>query len=378
MKFDVFRKLLVAAGILVLALLAFGCGGEELSSDLAAKVGETEITVDQLDTRVAEIQSQLGEQVPTEEQDPEGFETFRQQVLDYLITVELVNQKAAEAGLTVSDEEVDAQVEQIKSMFGGDETKFEEAIAEQKLTVAELRDNLREQELIKKMIEEATKDVSVSQEEVKASYEERKESLQVGETRKMRHILFSPGSLAEEPGAKVTEAEWQAALEEAQQVREEIMGGADFAEMAKQHSDDPGSKEEGGDLGNVQRGTMVPEFDDAVFSLEEGAISEPVKTQFGYHLIQVQEINPERTPSLEEVQEALKAELEDEAKRVAWEDWLKNTREELNVVVQEGLEYVTTTTEAADATGATDEGATSDSTEPTTEATAGETTETTG
>ncbi len=373
MKFDVFRKLLVVAGILVLALLAFGCGGEELSSDLAAKVGDTEITVDQLDTRVAEIQAQLGEQVPTEEQDPEGFETFRQQVLDYLITVELVNQKAAEAGIEVSEEEVDTQVEQIKGMFGGDDAKFEEAIAEQNLTVPELRDNLREQELIKKMIEEATKDVSVSQEEVEAAYEEKKDSLQVGETRKTRHILFSPGSLAEEPGAEVTDAEWQAALEEAQQVREEIMGGADFAEMAKQHSDDPGSKEEGGDLGNVQRGTMVPEFDETVFSLEEGAISEPVKTQFGYHLIQVQEINPERTPSLEEVQEALKAELEDEAKRVAWEDWLKSTREELNVVVQDGLEYVTTTTEAVDATAATDEGVTEDTTGTSVE----ETTETT-
>ncbi len=377
MKLDVFKKVLAAAGIVVLALLAFGCGGEELSSDLAAKVGETEITVDQLDTRVAEIQAQLGEQVPTEEQDPEGFEIFRQQVLDYLITVEVVNQKAAEAGLEVSDEEVDTQVEQIKGMFGGDDAKFEEAIAEQNLTVEELRGNLREQELIKKMIDEATKDVEVSQEEIEASYEEKKESLQVGETRKTRHILFSPGSLAEEPGAEVTEAEWQAALEEAQQVREQITGGADFSEMARQHSDDPGSKEEGGDLGNVQQGTMVPEFDETVFSQEAGVISEPVKTQFGYHLIQVQEINPERTPSLEEVQEALKAELEDEAKRVAWEDWLKSTREELDVVVQEGLEYVTTTTEAgeqpADDPDTTDEGVTDDSTEATVE----ETTETT-
>jgi peptidyl-prolyl cis-trans isomerase D len=80
-----------------------------------------------------------------------------------------------------------------------------------------------------------------------------------------------------------------AARERAASLRSEILGGADFAEVARRESADPGSREQGGDLGRFQRGRMVPEFDQAVFSLPLNQVSEPVLTGFGYHLIQVRE-----------------------------------------------------------------------------------------
>lgn len=82
----------------------------------------------------------------------------------------------------------------------------------------------------------------------------------------------------------------QEALKEAQQIRNELLAGADFSELAQQHSDDPGSAMLGGELGFMGKGQLVPEYEAAVLALSKGDISEPVKTEFGYHLIQLIEI----------------------------------------------------------------------------------------
>lgn len=83
-----------------------------------------------------------------------------------------------------------------------------------------------------------------------------------------------------------TEAE-QKALEKAEQIRKELLLGADFAEMARQYSDDPGSGKLGGDLGYMPEGVLVPEYEEAALKLSEGEFTEPIKTKFGYHIIQL-------------------------------------------------------------------------------------------
>ena len=83
-----------------------------------------------------------------------------------------------------------------------------------------------------------------------------------------------------------SEAEQQA-LEKAQQIRKELLLGADFAEMARKHSDDPGSREHGGEMGYMPRGVLVPEYETAALKLSEGEFTKPVKTEFGYHIIQL-------------------------------------------------------------------------------------------
>lgn len=82
----------------------------------------------------------------------------------------------------------------------------------------------------------------------------------------------------------------QKALEEAQQIRNKLLAGADFTELARQHSDDPGSALLGGEMGFMQKGQLVPEYEAAVLALAKGEISEPVKTEFGYHIIELIEL----------------------------------------------------------------------------------------
>ena len=101
------------------------------------------------------------------------------------------------------------------------------------------------------------------------------------EKRDTRHILLSTTSGEDDDAQRV----------KAEQLVAQLNQGADFASLALEHSQDPGSASKGGSLGLVERGQMVAEFEQATFNLAEGDISEPVKSQFGYHIIQVEKIH---------------------------------------------------------------------------------------
>jgi len=283
----VMKKFAAVVAVLVVAAAAFGCGGgEKLPDGAVAKVGETVITKTTLDSRIADIQAQAPGQTPDPEKDPAAFKDFEAQIVDYLVTLEVLTQKAEELGVTVTDEDIQAQIDQIKARIGGDEAAFEEALAQQNMTLDQLKASLHEQELFTKGPEAATKDATVSDEEIAAYYEEHKAEFAQPETRTARHILFSPGD-AVDATAEYTDAQWEAARVEAEAARKQLVEGADFATLARELSDDTSSKDQGGDLGDVSKGVMVPAFEEALFSLKAGEVSQPVKTQFGYHLIEV-------------------------------------------------------------------------------------------
>lgn len=125
--------------------------------------------------------------------------------------------------------------------------------------------------------------VKVTDEALKEYYDGHKSEFVAREQREMRHILIAVAGDADE-------ATDQAAKQKAEDLLQQIRAGADFAELAKENSDDPGSAEKGGDLGWVERGLMVPPFEDAAFALDKGSVSDVVKTDFGYHIIQVTDI----------------------------------------------------------------------------------------
>lgn len=123
-------------------------------------------------------------------------------------------------------------------------------------------------------------EVQVSDAEVRRYYEEHPEEFKRPASARLT-LAVLPQTLAAEDTA--------ATLQRAREIRQEVLGGADFAEVAARESADPGSKAQGGDLGFFGRGQMVPAFEEAAFSLEPGEVSEPVQTPFGYHIIKVEE-----------------------------------------------------------------------------------------
>jgi peptidyl-prolyl cis-trans isomerase D len=149
-----------------------------------------------------------------------------------------------------------------------------------------------------------TPQVSVKPEDLQAFYEKTKSRYSEGEKRHAHHILISIAGPSD--GKQDAKAD-AAALAKAQEVETQLKGGKDFAELAKKYSADPGSAAQGGDLGWAEKSAYVGPFADALFAMQAGQTSDPVKTQFGYHIIKLDEIRPAHVRSFDEVHAELEA-----------------------------------------------------------------------
>jgi len=163
--------------------------------------------------------------------------------------------------------------------------------------------------------------IEVDDDTLQAAYDEYTKGFEADETRDTRHILLSTTDGEDE----------QEQLTKAEELVTQLRAGADFAALAEEHSKDPGSAKNGGSLGDVERGQMVPEFDAKTFELAEGDISDPVKTQFGYHIIQVQKI----TSTEPEPFASLRVELKEEEQLRIAQDQVAEQAEQLKNAVYE-------------------------------------------
>ena len=146
-------------------------------------------------------------------------------------------------------------------------------------------------------------EVDISEEAIRDRYEEVKDIRYVDEeTRAARHILVRVDEDADPEAV-------EDARQRAEALRARIIDGESFAEVAEAESDDPGSARRGGDLGEIERGVMVDEFEEAAFALDEDELSEPVRTAFGFHLIQVSEVRGGEVKAFEDVRDELRREL---------------------------------------------------------------------
>lgn len=164
------------------------------------------------------------------------------------------------------------------------------------------------------------KETAVTDADVQKAYETRKAQYTTAAQVKARHILFKAS----------TDAQYADALKKAQDLRAKLVHGLDFGKAAEQYSEDPSAKGRGGDLGWFDAPKMVKEFSDAAFSLKKNEISEPVKTSFGYHLIQVEDTKPAETKSFDEVKDQIKAQLESDRFTTKATERLENLKKKAN------------------------------------------------
>jgi parvulin-like peptidyl-prolyl isomerase len=330
-------RLAFALILLPLIVVAFGCGGE-LPQGAVAQVGGKLVSQDQFDELLAIYQA--AGRVPDKKTQSKEYQTFQQNLAEYLVMLEVLRQQAPSFGVRITDRDVEEQLAQLKDMFQGDEKRWNEALKKQKLTLEQFKESLRERLLVDEMKAAVTQEVALSDDEVKAYYDEHKTDYTEPEERETRHILISPFAEAAGGAGTITptEADWDVARAEAEKVRSEIQNGADFGTEARKYSDDETSREAGGELGNVVRGQMVPQFEEAVFSLKKGELSQPVRTEYGYHLIQVTDITPEAQIPYEEVKEKIRSALLAQRQADTWEAWLEGTKEKLGVVYRSDLQ----------------------------------------
>ncbi len=266
-------------------------------------------------------QNGLGELSPGSPQ----FEAAVQQIMPTLVDVEIAKAYAEEHGITVSESEVNEEIERIKDqivqqaqaqgMNVGREEALQQALEQAGITEEQLRTQIREQLPVQKVQERVVGGAEASQEEVERFYEENKElQFTTPEQRCARHILFNKDQ-----------------REKAEEVKGQLQNGADFAELAKEYSQDPGSAENGGDLGCVGKGETVPSFEKAIFNANEGEIVGPVESEFGYHVIEVTEIRAKSTQPLSEVESQIREQLSTDEQAEKFSTWVQEQREQRDV-----------------------------------------------
>jgi len=251
--------------------------------------------------------------------------SIKESALEKLIKLELLNQASKKAGIAVNNADVESELAGYKKGFA-DEKEFAKAIAEAGLNEAELKKQIVKNFAIQKYIDSQFKGkVKVTDQDAKEFYTSNKEKFEQPEMVHARHILL----LSKEGDSK---ADKNRKREKLMQIKKELKGGADFTELAKKFSEGP-SKEQGGDLGFFARGQMVKPFEQVAFSMMPGDVSDIVETEFGYHLIKMEEKRPAKTVTFEESKVKITNYLSQEKLNENIETYLKEARAKADVKI---------------------------------------------
>jgi len=317
-------------GTMVAALLLSGAVAKaELVDRVAAVVNRDVIALSEVEKRAAPELARMAQA----ERDPAKRSELRTRIikgsLDALIGEKLMEEQIQELGLGVTDAELEAAMADVRRQNNAtEEGQFERLLASEGFTLAAYKDFLRKQMGRMKLVQmRVTPKVKVSEEDLKAAYTQYSK-LETGDSEvHARHILVQvdPSAPAEKVEAARKKAEALAA--------EARKPGVDFAALAKAKSEGP-SAADGGDLGYFKRGVMVPAFERVAFSLNEGEVSEPVRTQFGWHILKVEEKRAVDVAPFEQVKGELEAKLKMQKTEKYVEQYVQELRQKASVEVK--------------------------------------------
>ena len=306
------RRLVLAATALL--LVGPACG--DLLDPAAAVVHGQKITIDEVQKQLdAYVASRGFEQLAAQGDQGALKREFEQGRLTDLIMRAVLTPAAAERGIEVTDEDVQNRIDEfLEAEFDGNPEALEEALTEQGLTQAQFHEIIHDQILNESLRADVAGDVKPTAEDVRAFYEE---NIAEFEATRAQHVLVDDRDLAEQLAARLQGA--------APDQVEDL-----FDRLAREHSTDPGSARRGGDLGYQPAGTFVGPFEEALAGLDVGEISDPVRTEFGWHVIRV--INRRVTP-LADVRDDIEDQLAGPAQDEAWIAFLADLFEEADVEV---------------------------------------------
>ena len=289
--------------------------------DVIAKVNGESVTRTELEDYVRNLEGQAGSPIPADQRD-----RIYRGVIDQLVGYKLLVQEAKARKVVVADADVDARIAEVKKQFPSEDL-FMQTLIDRKMTVDQIKADARRDMSIARLIEaEIAPRVAVKPGQVEEFYKSNPDKFLQPERVRASHILIATAENADAASKAQAKAK-------AQQVLKDAKAGKDFAALARQHSQDPGSAVNGGDLGFFPQGQMVGPFNDAAFSLKPGATSDLVETQFGYHIIRVAEKQPARTVPLEEVRPRIEEFLQHQNRESETESFVKALRAKSKVEI---------------------------------------------
>ncbi len=293
----------------------------EVLPDVVARVNDTPITADELERAVRSAEIQAGQPLPAQFRD----QVYRS-VLDQLVSFHLLLQESETLSLTVNEADLEQRIEGMRANFP-DEEAFQAQLSNWETTLDAVREETRRDMQVEQVIaSQVVPDVDIDADTARAFYDEHPEQFTRPGGREARHLLIgvSPNASDDDKDEARTRAT---------ELRQQVLDGADFAELARTQSEDPGSAENGGSIGLVVPGQTVPPFEQALFALEEGETSDVVETPFGFHVIQMTGLQEPQLVSFEETSLEIQQFLAAQEQQARTEAFLQSLRDKSTVEI---------------------------------------------
>ncbi|MGD0272718.1 MAG: peptidyl-prolyl cis-trans isomerase [Gaiellaceae bacterium] len=307
------RRIIALLGFAVVAVVVLAaCGSKskrEVPANAIAVVGNEVVLRSQYDTLMAQSKAQYAQAKKAfPALGSTGYESIRDGIVSYLVQSAAIDQEAANMGIKVTDAEINSSLQQvIQQKFKGNKVKYQAELRKEHLTEQQLKDGLRENLISQRVQTQLIQNVKVSKSEIQKYYDEHKTNYKVGESRAVSHILVKTKAQAES-------------------IYRQLKAGTDFAKLAKKYSTDS-TNTSGGSLGVQEKASLVPAFANALFALKTGALSQPVHTQFGWHVIRADgPIKPAHTQTLSEASATIEQTLLSPKQQQAVTNWVAQAR----------------------------------------------------
>jgi parvulin-like peptidyl-prolyl isomerase len=302
---------------LAFAFVAIACGTSSDSGDVPANsvavVGNKAITKAEFDDLVKYAKRSYDAQKrPFPKVGTQEYAQIRDQAVRFLVQRAQFEVKADDLGVNVTDEAVDKRITQYKKeRHGGSDKKFQAELKAQGLSEEQARDIIRANLIQEAIYNKVTADAKVSDKEIRQYYDKNKAQYGTPETRVVRHVLVKEKALAD-------------------RLYDQLRAGGDWKAIAKRYSQDPASKNQGGRM-TATKGALVPEFEQAAFNVGNNGITKPVKTQYGWHVIQaLSPVKKGSTTPFKQVKEAIRQQLVQEKKNQEMQSWVEDMRKDLD------------------------------------------------
>lgn len=294
----------------------------DTEDDIAVIVDGSILKKSEIEKEFKEKLSTLKDKIPADKLKEARANMKKQRVEEFIMRTVMSNE-VEKRKIIATDKEINMAINQIKASLPP-EKKLETFMKENKISREYIALGIK----VKKMVKQSLgKKAKPSPNEISKFYDENKEQFTIPESVHVRHILVA---LVQGDDDKV-KAEKKAKIEN---LRKQIVEGADFAEIARNNSDCP-SKDKGGDLGLIKKGQTVKPFEEAAFSQEIKAVGPVITTEYGYHIIQALERNPQKIVALEEVKGRISSYLEEQKQIEAFNDLSKKLRGKAKIILYE-------------------------------------------
>ena len=300
-------RIAAALALGALAVGVAGCGNDDsakVPEGVIAQVGDAGIQEAELDRSIAQRRAAAESQQQSFPEDgSDAFTELRRQALEELVLQRIVDFEAKKCGkpCQVTSKDVDSELDNIvEESFNGSESEFNEFLTTNQITNQDarriVRFNLQQEELFNRV----TRGVRFTAADARKYYAENRSQFETPAGREVSHILVADKARADALRAEATVE--------------------NFADLARDNSTDTGSAQQGGSLGRIQKGVFVPEFEKVAFELKDDEISDPVQTQFGWHIITV-DVVPKRTTPFAEARSDIQQQQLQAARQTEFESW---------------------------------------------------------